>query len=160
VYKVTTSGKEFEVESGREGLTIDGEPLVWDRVKVADGYFHILIDNKSYRAEIVSRDLAAKTMIVKINGHVRVVTWKDKVDLLLEKMGMSVSGASKINAIKAPMPGLIIDLKVKTGDSVNAGDPLLILEAMKMENVIKSPGEGKVKSVRIKKGTAWKRGRC
>jgi biotin carboxyl carrier protein len=50
------------------------------------------------------------------------------------------------------MPGLIIELKVKNGDVVKPGDTLLILEAMKMENIIKSPGEGVVKTVKIKKG--------
>ena len=52
------------------------------------------------------------------------------------------------------MPGLIIDLKVKTGDTVKAGDSLLILEAMKMENMLKSPGDGVVKNVKVKKGDA------
>jgi biotin carboxyl carrier protein len=50
------------------------------------------------------------------------------------------------------MPGLIIDLKVKQGDVVKAGDALLILEAMKMENIIKAPGEGTVKMIKAKKG--------
>ena len=50
------------------------------------------------------------------------------------------------------MPGMIIDLRVKAGDQVKAGDPLLVLEAMKMENIIKAPGEGTVKQVKIKKG--------
>ena len=67
-------------------------------------------------------------------------------------MGMNNTSAGKINSLKAPMPGLIIDLKVKAGDTVKQNDPLLILEAMKMENIIKSPGEGVVKLVKIKKG--------
>jgi biotin carboxyl carrier protein len=72
--------------------------------------------------------------------------------LLLEKLGMNNAASGKVNNIKAPMPGLIIELKVKTGDTVKAGDQLLILEAMKMENILKSPGEGVVKSVKVKKG--------
>ncbi len=67
-------------------------------------------------------------------------------------MGMNNSSAGKVNNIKAPMPGLIIDLKVKVGDEVKQNDALLILEAMKMENIIKSPGDGVVKAVKIKKG--------
>jgi biotin carboxyl carrier protein len=50
------------------------------------------------------------------------------------------------------MPGLIIDLRVKEGDQVKAGDPLLILEAMKMENIIKASGDSIVKSLKVKKG--------
>jgi biotin carboxyl carrier protein len=60
--------------------------------------------------------------------------------------------AAKVNTVKAPMPGLIIDLRVKAGDTVKEGDPLLVLEAMKMENIIKAHGDGTVKQVKIKKG--------
>ena len=58
----------------------------------------------------------------------------------------------KVNNVRAPMPGLIIDLKVRNGDTVKAGDALLILEAMKMENIIKAPGDATVKSVKVSKG--------
>jgi biotin carboxyl carrier protein len=71
---------------------------------------------------------------------------------------MNTAVGSKINTIKAPMPGLIIDLKVQAGSTVKAGDPLLILEAMKMENIIKSSGEGIVKSVKVKKGDSVEKG--
>ncbi|MDH4057476.1 MAG: acetyl-CoA carboxylase biotin carboxyl carrier protein subunit, partial [Cyclobacteriaceae bacterium] len=111
-----------------------------------------LHNNKSYRAEIVKTDSTTKTFTWKINGRLYSVQLKDKFDILLDKLGMSTVAGSKINSIKAPMPGLIIDLKIKEGDSVKQGDPLLILEAMKMENIIKSPGDAVVKSVKIKKG--------
>ena len=56
------------------------------------------------------------------------------------------------------MPGLIIDLKIKAGDTVQQGDPLLILEAMKMENILKSPGEGVIKNLKVKKGDHVEKG--
>jgi len=56
------------------------------------------------------------------------------------------------------MPGLIIDLKIKAGDTVKSGDQLLILEAMKMENIIKSPGDGIVKFIKVKKGDSVEKG--
>jgi biotin carboxyl carrier protein len=62
---------------------------------------------------------------------------------------MSNANASKVNDLKAPMPGLIVDVKVQVGDSVKKGDIILILEAMKMENVLKSTGEGKVKAIKV-----------
>ena len=142
----------LEVELTDQGITLDGKPFSWDIVELTDGYFHILHNNKSYKAEVVKADKATKTFTLKINNHIHTTEVKDKFDLLLEKLGMNNSTAGKVNSVKAPMPGLIIDLKVKSGDTVKAGDQLLILEAMKMENILKSPGEGVVKSVKVKKG--------
>lgn len=150
---VTVNKKSvFEVESSSDGLMLDGKNFTWDVAQLADGYFHVLYNNKSYKAEVVKSDRAAKTFTLKINNHIHTVEAKDKFDLLLEKLGMSASAGSKVNTIKAPMPGLIIDVKIKAGDAVQLNDPLLILEAMKMENVLKSPGEGIVKTVTVKKG--------
>lgn len=142
----------FEVESTTDELTVDGKSFSWDVAEITGGYFHILYENKSYKAEVVKSDRTTKTFTLKINNHIHTVEVKDKFDLLLEKLGMSSTAGSKVNTIKAPMPGLIIDVKIKSGDSVRINDPLLILEAMKMENVLKSPGEGIVKTVTVKKG--------
>ena len=158
MYKATINNKVFDIDQHDGSITVNGSAFEWDINKVSDGYFHILYQNKGYRAEIVKADIAAKTIIVKINGRNYSVELKDKFDLLLEKMGLNQTATHKVNSIKAPMPGLIIDLKIKAGDSVNTGDPLLILEAMKMENIIKSPGEGIIKNVKVKKGDSVEKG--
>jgi biotin carboxyl carrier protein len=152
MFKATVNSKIFDISPAEEGFIVNGQPFEWDLVKVSDGYFHIIHGNKSYKAELVKADTATKTFQIKVNGTIYPVGVKDKFDLLLEKMGLNNNTAGKVNAIKAPMPGLIIDLKVKAGDTVKAGDALLILEAMKMENIIKSPGGGTVKTVHVKKG--------
>ena len=152
MYKASVSKKSFEIVNHNHQLIIDGTPLDWDIVEVSNGYFHILINRKSYRAEVVKADPATKSFALKINGKVYSVTLKDKFDLLLEKMGMNNGSSGKANHVKAPMPGLIIDLRVKEGDTVMPGDALLILEAMKMENMIKASAQSIVKSVKVKKG--------
>jgi len=153
VFKVNVNKTaSFEVDHTPEGILIDGKLFDWDAIQLSEGHFHILHDKKSYRAEVVKADKATKTFILKINNHLHTVELKDKFDLLLEKLGMSNGATHKVNNVKAPMPGLIIDLKVQAGDQVKAGDPLLILEAMKMENILKSPGDGVVKTVKVKKG--------
>ena len=152
MYKAVVNKNSFDITSSEDGFVVNGKPVAWNLVKVDDGYFHILHEQKSYRAELVKADSATKTFTLKINGKIYTVALKDRFDLLLEKMGMNNTSSGKINSLKAPMPGLIIDLKVKAGDTVKQNDPLLILEAMKMENIIKSPGEGVVKLVKIKKG--------
>lgn len=152
MFKAKVNNQEFEIQPTGDGFNVDGKLLTWDLVRLSQGHFHIVHNNKSYRAEIVKTDEASKTVTVKINGKRHVVELKNKMDLLLEKMGLEAGVSNKINSIKAPMPGLIIDLKVKEGDIVKQNDVLLILEAMKMENIIKSPGEGEVKSVKVTKG--------
>ena len=152
MYKASVNKKNFEIINREQQLSIDGSPLDWDIVKISDGHFHILVKNKSYRAEVVKADAATKTFLLKINGKVYSVELRDKFDLLLEKMGMNNGSSGKANHIKAPMPGLIIDLRVKEGDTVMPGDALLILEAMKMENMIKASAQSVVKSVKVKKG--------
>jgi len=126
----------------------------WDIFEIKENSFHILQNNKSYKAEIVNADIEEKTITVKVNGNTYNIEVKDKMDLLLEKMGMSNQASKKIKDIKAPMPGLVLEIKVAIGDEIKKGESILILEAMKMENSLKSPGDGIIKSIQIKKGEA------
>jgi len=158
MFQTKINGKNFEVLKNEESILINGELFDWDFVKIAEDNFHVLYKNKSYLIEVVKIDRATKSFQFKINNKIHAVEVKDKFDLLLEKMGMANGASAKINNIKAPMPGLVIDLKVKAGDVVKAGDPLLILEAMKMENILKSPGDGTIKAVKTKKGDSVEKG--
>lgn len=158
MFQSKVNGKSFEVIPSEGQFTVNGELFRWDLAKISEGNFHILYKNKSYRAELVKADRSTKTFQLKINNKLQTVEVKDKFDLLLEKMGMTNAASAKVNNIKAPMPGLIIDLKVKAGDVVKTGDPLLILEAMKMENIIKSPGDATIKNVKAKKGDSVEKG--
>ncbi|MEM1136359.1 MAG: acetyl-CoA carboxylase biotin carboxyl carrier protein subunit [Bacteroidota bacterium] len=74
------------------------------------------------------------------------------MDLLLEKMGINHTSTNTVKDIKAPMPGKILEIICNEGDEIKKGDKVMILEAMKMENVLKSPGEGIVKSIKVKTG--------
>jgi biotin carboxyl carrier protein len=150
--KATVDQKHFAIEFSDDLIVVDGSPLVWNLIELNDRHFHILHQNKSYQAEVVKIDYATKSATLKINNHRYTVEIKDRFDLLLEKMGIAGNASGKVNTIKAPMPGLIVTLKVSEGDTVKAGDPLLILEAMKMENILKSPGDGIIKKINIKKG--------
>jgi biotin carboxyl carrier protein len=152
MYRVSVNKKNFDVVDRDGDLFIDGSKLDWDITEISGGYFHILINKKSYRAEVVKADASTKSFVLKVNGKVYSVDLRDRFDLLLEKMGMNNGASGKANSIKAPMPGLIINLHVKEGDQVMPGDALLILEAMKMENLIKASAQSVVKSVKVKKG--------
>lgn len=115
-----------------------------------DGTHYLLDDNENYKIEVISTE--GKTVVLKVNNTIHTVELSDPVDQLVEKMGMDKPAEIIMTDVKAPMPGLILDIMVDAGTEVKAGDPLLILEAMKMENVIKAAGDGVVKSVVLQKG--------
>lgn len=124
--------------------TIDGADFSWDVIEVKNGSFHIIKDHKSYNVEVIKTDEVAKSFLVSVNGNKYQLHVKDKFDELLKSLGMDNLAAAKINEIKAPMPGLVLDVRVAEGDTVKKGDAVLVLEAMKMENSIKSPTDGKI----------------
>lgn len=146
----TGATQTWEVDYRANGTTtIDGQAFEWDLVELAPSRFHVLHAGRSYAAEVVSADYALKSFQLKINGQLLELQAKDRFDLLLDKLGMSNAAASKVNELKAPMPGLIVDIRVAPGQAVQKGDPLLVLEAMKMENILKAPGDGTVGAIKV-----------
>jgi len=123
-------------------------------VSTDNSKFHIIYENQSLKAEIIETDFNQKEFKVKVNNSTYNVTIFNDLDLLIKEMGFEIGSSIVINEIKAPMPGLILDIHVKTGQEVQENDALLILEAMKMENVITSPRDGIIKNVSVKNGDA------
>lgn len=118
----------------------------------SDGNYHILKDNVSYTAKLISIDTIKKTTVVEINGRSYSFKINNSLDQLIDEMGLNISNNEVSKEIKAPMPGLILDISVKEGQTIQAGDTLLILEAMKMENVIKAESDAIVEKVHLEKG--------
>ena len=135
-------------------IDLKNAPEDWDLLTLKNGKFHLIQNHQSYNIEVISTDLTKKTVLLLVNGKEYEVALQDKMDLLLEKMGISAEVSQKVNDIKAPMPGLVLEVKVKAGDKVEKGDAVLVLEAMKMENVLKSSGDGIVDSIEVKVGDA------
>lgn len=142
----------FEFEINKEALAN------LDIIPIGNGSFHILKNNKSYTAEVLSTDYNKKTFTISINGNEHVIQLSDNYDLLVKKMGLNVASSAKMNDLKAPMPGLVLEVMVEVGQAFEKGDALIILEAMKMENIIKATGEGVVKSIVVKKTDAVEKG--
>lgn len=129
-----------------------------DFIALDDKNFHLLHGGKTYHAELMALDRQKKIVRLKINGKPFIVQIEDKYDQLIKKMGLQTAVSHHIKDVKAPMPGLVLDILVKTGQAVKTGDPLLILEAMKMENVIKAHGEGIIKQIHVSKGAPVEKG--
>ncbi|MCB0644437.1 MAG: acetyl-CoA carboxylase biotin carboxyl carrier protein subunit [Phaeodactylibacter sp.] len=108
--------------------------------------------------ELEEADMPNKKYELRVQGEVFDVQLADEVDQLVQAMGLSTEAHRKVGDIKAPMPGLVLNIEVQPGDVVEKGQALLILEAMKMENVLKSPGDGTVLEIKVKKGDAVDKG--
>jgi biotin carboxyl carrier protein len=129
-----------------------------DILEDGKGNFHVLYDGKAYKAVLEKENEEGNLYSIRVNGTRYEVAIADKYQRLVKQMGLTVGGAQKLNNVKAPMPGLVLDVMVHAGDEVKKGDALLVLEAMKMENVLKATGDGKVKLVTVKKGAAVDKG--
>lgn len=154
MYSISGRDRRYEVAfNGNQTVegTLDGEQFQLDIISVGTGMYHLIQNHKSYNVEVVEMNKEEKTFTIKVNGNLYPLELKDKFDLLLEKMGLEDLATSKIAEVKAPMPGLVLDVNVEPGQTIEEGDVLLVLEAMKMENAIKSPTAGIVKTVQVEK---------
>jgi biotin carboxyl carrier protein len=143
-------GFDKDLKSG----TLDNTPFNWDVSKINERTFHVIKNHKSYTVELLKAHPDEKNFFIKVNGKKFKFAVKDKYDELLKSLGMDNLATTKVANLKAPMPGLVINIAVEVGQTVQKGDALLILEAMKMENVIKSPTDGIIKNILVKKGDA------
>ena len=149
MFSVILQDSTYSVEKNGCETRVNEQTITWDLKWIGDRKIHLIQGSRSLEAELLAVDLETKTIQIRLGHKTTTILLKDRFDLLLEKMGMNAAGSGSLKEIKAPMPGLILDLKVAPGDIVKKGDVVLILEAMKMENSIKSPGDGVVKEVKV-----------
>ncbi len=158
MHKVIVNGKnEHSVELDGNNNTsgkLNGKEFAWDVITVKENVLHVLYNNKSYTVEVLTADAKEKSFLVRVNGNKYELNVKDKYDELLKNLGMDNLSASKVNEMKAPMPGLVLDVLVTEGMQIKQGDSLLILEAMKMENVLKAPVDAIIKKINVSKKMA------
>lgn len=144
------NGKTRSVDFENGKVRVDGSEQVLDILSVQDGkFFHLIYKEHSYMFEILSFDKENKTFKIGFDGRSYEVGIKDRFDQLLHSMGLDKISKPKVNEVKAPMPGLVLSIKVSENQEVKKGDAILILEAMKMENVIKSPVDGVIKQILV-----------
>lgn len=145
LYKAKVNN-EFEFEFTQEEID------KVDSFSPTSKQIHILQENQSVTTEVMQQNFNQQAYQIKVNSNIYKVQISNDLDVLIKEMGLSLAASSQINEIKAPMPGLILDIKVEEGQEVKEGDTLLILEAMKMENSITAPRDAVIKKVPITKG--------
>jgi biotin carboxyl carrier protein len=151
--------KEFRVKSGGYDFEFDSTDIQSkDIVRRADDELHILHNNRSVTVRLLDTDVTGKKMKLEVDGERFEVEINDSLDLMLEQMGYSAASSKHIKEIKAPMPGMVINVAVKEGQQVKEGDRILILEAMKMENSIIIHADAVIKRVAVNAGQAVDKG--
>jgi biotin carboxyl carrier protein len=129
-----------------------------NKVQSDKDHYHILHNHQSYNVEVVAVNYATKNFTLKVNGSTHNVQLDDELDTLIKQLGLTIKNNQKSNNLKAPMPGLVLDVVVAVGQAVKKGETLLILEAMKMENSLKCQADAVVKTIHVKKGTPVEKG--
>jgi biotin carboxyl carrier protein len=129
-----------------------------DIIYCGNGKYHLILNDKSFEFEVSSLNINAKTLLIRSKGKMYEVRIQDQLDHLISSLGLEVEDSGADSDVKAPMPGLVLEVFVKPGDEVDTDDQLLILEAMKMENVIKASGSGTVDEVKVQKGDGVEKG--
>ena len=148
---------DYLIEIIKDQFTVNGEKKNLDIHRIDTTNYHIIHNNKSFKVCILHYDIQTNKFEIKVNEHVYKVELQDENDLLLEKMGIKTESIKKADGLIAPMPGLIIDIRVNEGQAVKSGDPLIVLKAMKMENVLKSPHDGTIKKILVEKNQKVKK---
>lgn len=159
MYSINVNGKDkhksdLKLKGNDFEGTLNEAMIHGSFIKINDHQYHLLYNNTSYNVDVMKMNQAEKTMTLKINSVRYTIELKDKYDELLHSLGMDNVNSAKVNQIKAPMPGMVLNVLVHEGNEVKKGDVLLVLEAMKMENMLKSPTDGVIKKIAVQKGNA------
>lgn len=141
---------ELELSAEENKASINGKHLAYRFKKQENGRYLLRIGTKLYKIDNVQYD--KYTVVFTLNGNWCSVDVRDEQDLLLDRLGFKTAADIGEGQLHAPMPGKILELLVKEGDEVKLGDPVAILEAMKMENELKAPVSGTIASISVAEG--------
>ena len=129
-----------------------------DAGQLSDTTFHVVRNKRSYIIKLLKHDPATKTLELLVNGEPVEVTLRDGVEVMIHDMGLDVVEDGFAQELHAPMPGLVLSIDVTEGQQVSKSDALVILEAMKMENVLSAPADVEIAKIHIEPGQAVEKG--
>jgi biotin carboxyl carrier protein len=160
-YLVKVGDKEYDIEleyrSEKYFAVINGKKVEIASYRLGESRSLLLIDGRSHEVDVRANGYDARR-VVFMNGMEIPAEIEDYHLAQLRKTAGMTRGAQIDTQLKAAMPGLVVDVRVQPGDRVAKGQPVLVLEAMKMENIIKAPGDATVKEVFVTKGMSVEKG--
>jgi len=157
-YTIQIDGTEIDVQIDRNNeITVQGKPgYVIDLIEVDKNRYSLLINGSSHSMTLERKNEGK--FIANINGKEYQCTVEDERSKRLREFIADTAGTDGPVEITAPMPGMVIDISVTEGETVNENQPLVVLEAMKMENEIRSIIKGDIQTIHIKTGQAVEKG--
>jgi biotin carboxyl carrier protein len=157
--QITVNDKNTFSVTGEDGsMVINDTAAGWDVSWQPNGLVSVLYNGKSYTAIIEHIDRKMKEVSLRVNGQLYKTIIREPIDQLLSNMGMDLKAMQKAEPIKAPMPGMVLKILVTAGQQINKGDGLVVLEAMKMENILKATTDATVKAIKVSERTAVEKG--
>lgn len=152
MYTLKSAHQNYKIEEREGKLYLNDGLIDLDISDLGNQHFHVIENQKSFEAELLELNKEEKYVLIKVNAQVYRFDVSDQYDILLKEMGLDKLNQHIVKELKAPMPGLVLQVMVQAGDEIKKGDNLLVLEAMKMENILKAPADATVKSILIKAG--------
>ncbi len=151
-FRAEVGDRSYEIEFRGGAVFVDGEAAEVSFERVAEGYYSLLLDGRS--VSVVVEASSGGSVRLHLGGRSIEVRVRDERALLLERYGIADADAAAEREVRAPMPGLVLAVLVEEGQAVQAGDGLVLLEAMKMENELRATGDGVVQRVHVEPGDA------
>ncbi|MGD8398708.1 MAG: biotin/lipoyl-binding protein [Anaerolineae bacterium] len=148
-YIAMVDGQEHQIELEEGGITLDGEPIAVDLESIDGGFHYSLLVGAASHEVFVER--CGEVCFVTLSGQRYRVQVEDERDRQAGSRRATVEEAGEAE-VTSPMPGMVVAVLVEAGQAVRAGEGLLILEAMKMENEIRAPRTGVIETVRVTPG--------
>lgn len=139
-------------------LLLDGNPIDISFMRPHERFWNIVLHGKLIPVIVVGYDAETHVLDMRVNGKRTHVTLTSRADSLRKVIGADLKANRFLADLKAPMPGLIKALYIEAGATLKKGDPILVLEAMKMENVLKAAADTVVKEVVVEAGNAVEKG--
>ena len=157
IYEITIESKTYRVELVRHGsgwsCKLDGKDFPFDFVSLQNGLLSVLVEGKSY--EVRQEIAASETSIVVGQERFKTIVRDPRS---LRSRRRDADGDQGPKKIVAPMPGKVVRIVAPQGAEVEAGQAVLVIEAMKMQNELKAPKKGKVKRITVSEGAAVEAG--
>ena len=151
-FQAEIGGRTIDVILDGDYVSIDEHRVSFSHEALSETRLSLIVDGRSFSVVVLLEEDGSYR--VSVGGREFSVHLKDERDLLLERYGLATSEAAGTQAVRAPMPGLVLSIAVEPGQPVSKGMGLAVLEAMKMENELRAEHDGTVKAVHVAPGDA------